>query len=57
MSEKVFYLCIKRLVDIGYMKIAIVGAGFGGLAAAALLAKRGHEVVVFDKRCAVGGRS
>ncbi|MEM4510396.1 MAG: phytoene desaturase family protein [Pyrobaculum sp.] len=39
------------------MKIAIVGAGFGGLAAAALLAKRGHEVVVFDKRCAVGGRS
>ncbi len=31
------------------MKIAIAGAGIGGLAAAALLARDGHDVRVFDK--------
>lgn len=31
------------------MEIAIVGCGIGGLAAASLLAKSGHSVVVFDK--------
>jgi 2-polyprenyl-6-methoxyphenol hydroxylase-like FAD-dependent oxidoreductase len=31
------------------MKIAIAGAGIGGLAAAALLAQDGHEVTVFDQ--------
>lgn len=30
-------------------KIAVVGAGIGGLAAAALLAEQGHEVVIFDQ--------
>ncbi|MEZ0319877.1 MAG: phytoene desaturase family protein [Pyrobaculum sp.] len=39
------------------MRVAVVGAGFGGLAAAALLARRGYEVVVFERRCDVGGRS
>ena len=29
--------------------IAIVGAGIGGLAAAALLAQRGHDITVFDQ--------
>src|SRR5262245_42957215 len=31
------------------MRIAIVGAGIGGLAAAALLARAGHEVQVFEQ--------
>lgn len=31
------------------MKIAIAGAGIGGLAAAALLARDGHEVHIFDQ--------
>lgn len=32
------------------MKIAIVGAGIGGLTAAALLIEQGHDVSVFEKR-------
>ena len=31
------------------MKIAVAGAGIGGLAAASLLARDGHEVIVFDQ--------
>lgn len=31
------------------MKIAIVGAGIGGLTAAALLKEQGHEIKVFEK--------
>lgn len=39
------------------MKIAVVGAGFGGLATAALLARDGHEVTVIEKNESVGGRA
>ncbi len=39
------------------MKISIVGAGFGGLATAALLAKSGHDVTVFEKNDQIGGRA
>ncbi|ATH59445.1 MULTISPECIES: FAD-dependent monooxygenase [Staphylococcus] len=35
------------------MKIAIVGAGIGGLTAAALLIEQGHDVSVFEKKDAV----
>jgi len=37
------------------MKIAIIGAGFGGLAAAYDMRKAGHEVVVFESANYVGG--
>lgn len=39
------------------MKVVIVGAGFGGLAAAGLLAKKGHEVLVLEKNDKPGGRA
>lgn len=38
-------------------EIIIVGAGFGGLSAAALLAKDGHKVTVIDKNSMPGGRA
>ena len=37
------------------MKIAIIGAGFGGLAAAYDMRKAGHDVVVFESANYVGG--
>ncbi len=37
------------------MKIAIIGAGFGGLAAAYDLRKAGHEVIIFESANYVGG--
>jgi len=39
------------------MKLVIVGAGFGGLSAAALLAKEGFEVTVVEKNEQPGGRA
>jgi phytoene desaturase len=38
-------------------KIIIIGAGFGGMAAAALLAKDGHDVTVVEKNDQPGGRA
>ncbi len=37
------------------MKIAIIGAGFGGMAAAYDLRKAGHDVVIFESADFVGG--
>ncbi|HEX8991445.1 MAG TPA: FAD-dependent oxidoreductase, partial [Anaerolineales bacterium] len=37
------------------MKIAIIGAGFGGLAAAYDLRKAGHAVTIFESADYVGG--
>ncbi len=37
--------------------IAIIGAGIGGLASAALLAARGHRVTVLEKEPHVGGKA
>jgi len=38
------------------MRIGVVGAGVAGLAAARLLKKAGHEIVVFEQQDHVGGR-
>jgi len=37
------------------MKVAIIGAGFGGMAAAYDLQKAGHEVTIFEAAEFVGG--
>lgn len=39
------------------MRIVVIGAGFGGLAAAVRLAAAGHEVTVLEKRDQPGGRA
>ena len=38
------------------MKIAIIGAGIGGLASACLLAAKGHKVEVYEQNSRVGGK-
>ena len=38
-------------------RIVVIGAGLGGLSAAALLARAGHEVTVIDKNEWIGGKS
>lgn len=38
-------------------KIGIVGSGFAGLSAACVLAKHGHDVTIFEKNSAIGGRA
>lgn len=38
-------------------KIIVIGAGFGGLAAAALLAKNGYDVTILEKNSQPGGRA
>src|SRR5262249_52702315 len=37
--------------------ISVIGAGFSGLSAAAVLASRGYRVKVFEKNSSVGGRA
>lgn len=51
------YFQIRFLFSAVIMKISIVGAGIGGLAAAALLAMDGGEVTVIEKNKNVGGRA
>ncbi|CAG5067704.1 4,4'-diapophytoene desaturase (4,4'-diaponeurosporene-forming) [Dyadobacter sp. CECT 9623] len=38
-------------------EIAVIGSGFSGMAAAAVLAKAGNKVTVFEKNDTVGGRA
>ena len=38
-------------------RVAVIGAGVGGLSAAALLSSRGYEVVVFDQAKMIGGKA
>ena len=37
--------------------IVVIGAGYGGLSASALLAKEGHNVTVIEKNEQPGGRA
>ncbi|HEX6292717.1 MAG TPA: phytoene desaturase [Herpetosiphonaceae bacterium] len=39
------------------MRIIVIGSGFGGLAAAVRLQRRGHDVLVLEKRDRPGGRA
>jgi diapolycopene oxygenase len=39
------------------MRIAVIGSGLGGLAAAAVLAARGYQVEVFEKNAWLGGKA
>ncbi len=39
------------------MKVAIIGAGIGGLSTACCLAKQGHDVMVVEKNKYLGGRA
>lgn len=38
-------------------KISIIGSGFSGLSAACFAAREGHEVTVYEKNSAIGGRA
>lgn len=38
-------------------KVAIIGAGFGGLALAIRLQSRGYTVTIFEKNAKVGGHA
>jgi len=38
-------------------RVAVIGAGFSGLSAATYLGAAGHEVHIFEKNSAPGGRA
>lgn len=40
-----------------HSSVAVIGAGFSGLAAASLLAREGYEVTIFEKNSLPGGRA
>ena len=42
---------------MGKKRIVVIGAGFGGMSAAAILAKTGFEVIVVEKNSQPGGRA
>lgn len=62
-EESTLQVCERELEELGRLapnsgrRIVVVGAGFAGLACAALLAANGHEVVVIEKNSGPGGRA
>ncbi len=55
--KKTLDLVTYQAVGVPFMKAVVIGGGFGGLASAAFLAKKGYEVVLVEKGCRLGGRS
>ena len=51
-----FALVHPRRADAAPRRIAVIGAGMAGLAAARLLADAGHQVTVIEARVRIGGR-
>jgi monoamine oxidase len=47
---------VSRMGSVRGVRVAVIGAGFAGLAAAVELVTQGHEVTVFEARDRVGGR-
>jgi phytoene dehydrogenase-like protein len=45
------------MIDESKKKIGIIGAGIAGLTAAAILSKKGYEVIVYEKESVLGGRA
>lgn len=45
------------MIEQNKLNIAVIGAGFAGLSAAALLAKEGHQVTLYEKNSSIGGRA
>jgi protoporphyrinogen oxidase len=45
------------VIKMTVKKICIIGAGIGGLAAGAILSKKGHHVTIFEKESVFGGRA
>ena len=58
MEKNKIYRNLKKNIKIrsDICNIAVVGAGVTGLAAAARLAAKGHQVTIFEKNEQVGGR-
>ncbi|WP_247826918.1 phytoene desaturase [Arthrobacter antioxidans] len=46
-----------RRARVGAKDVVVIGAGIGGLATSALLAREGHRVTLLEKRDEVGGRA
>ncbi|MEY3602580.1 MAG: hypothetical protein RL169_1824, partial [Armatimonadota bacterium] len=38
-------------------RVAVIGSGFAGIAAASCLARRGYDVTVYEKNATLGGRA
>lgn len=55
----VFYLSLKNFWTVFNMSksLIVIGSGFAGLSAAALLAKQGYEVTLLEKNKTCGGRA
>src|SRR5687767_14006772 len=45
------------MMSRGIHPVGVIGGGLGGLAAAAVLSARGHDVVVFDQNSWMGGKA
>lgn len=49
-------IAAQQVAESAHRRIAVIGAGIGGLAAAQALARAGREVTVFETRERIGGR-